>query len=91
MDWVDGCLNAPFGARCFMTRSERLRQLQGEDGLNAPFGARCFMTYITSIQSPPTTCLNAPFGARCFMTNVSYTDIYDFSSVLMHRLALGAL
>ena len=35
-------LNAPFGARCFLTSRER----KGERCiiLNAPFGARCFLT-----------------------------------------------
>ena len=39
------CLNAPFGARCFMTgfaRARRVRVVAAR--LNAPFGARCFMT-----------------------------------------------
>ena len=38
------CLNAPFGARCFLT----MVIVPLEDchwyGLNAPFGARCFLT-----------------------------------------------
>ena len=36
-------LNAPFGARCFMTRVWRRRATRLAR-LNAPFGARCFMT-----------------------------------------------
>ena len=35
-------LNAPFGARCFLTtRSKRIRWVRL--GLNAPFGVRCFL------------------------------------------------
>ena len=37
-------LNAPFGARCFMTVSVTKIGLILIGGLNAPFGARCFMT-----------------------------------------------
>ena len=36
-------LNAPFGARCFMTRPATWFASTGT-GLNALFGARCFMT-----------------------------------------------
>ena len=37
------CLNAPFGARCFLTAPAGVYRLV-VDGLNAPFGARCFLT-----------------------------------------------
>ena len=37
------CLNAPFGARCFLTRTCNLGSPQTLC-LNAPFGARCFLT-----------------------------------------------
>ena len=37
-------LNAPFGARCFMTRNRHPRNPLHRTGYNAPFGARCFMT-----------------------------------------------
>ena len=42
---VDEDLNAPFGARCFLTKvmSEITKQRE-MGGLNAPFGARCFLT-----------------------------------------------
>ena len=36
-------LNAPFGARCFLTRAGAGVSLEGAR-LNAPFGARCFLT-----------------------------------------------
>ena len=37
-------LNAPFGARCFMTFEISNMEELYDLGLNAPFGARCFMT-----------------------------------------------
>ena len=39
-----GCLNAPFGARCFLTTEEALNEPGKPTRLNAPFGARCFLT-----------------------------------------------
>ena len=41
-------LNAPFGARCFMTATRSVTpRAASSGGLNAPFGARCFMTLDT--------------------------------------------
>ena len=59
-------LNAPFGARCFLTeRAFRSTAI----GLNAPFGARCFLTMMMVSRSLLSrTGLNAPFGARCFLS-----------------------
>ena len=37
-------LNAPFGARCFLTLLGRFDDLIAFMRLNAPFGARCFLT-----------------------------------------------
>ena len=37
-------LNAPFGARCFLTYADLLPHLSEAFRLNAPFGARCFLT-----------------------------------------------
>ena len=37
-------LNAPFGARCFLTVVLYAWAWRGFLGLNAPFGARCFLT-----------------------------------------------
>ena len=37
-------LNAPFGARCFLTMMMVSRSLLSRTGLNAPFGARCFLS-----------------------------------------------
>ena len=36
-------LNAPFGARCFLTREVIRSYAIDENSLNAPFGARCFL------------------------------------------------
>ena len=44
MTTLDYGLNAPFGARCFMTQFYSALDGGGVSGLNAPFGARCFMT-----------------------------------------------
>ena len=63
-------LNAPFGARCFLTTV--LWSFSGTRRccLNAPFGARCFLTQAISASATRSsmTRLNAPFGARCFLT-----------------------
>ena len=38
-------LNAPYGARCFLTlQMPRIVVRQQAGGLNAPYGARCFLT-----------------------------------------------
>ena len=37
-------LNAPFGARCFLTEKSPRARAKVRTGLNAPFGARCFLT-----------------------------------------------
>ena len=42
--FVMGSLNAPFGARCFLTPRNRVRLVRVRGCLNAPFGARCFLT-----------------------------------------------
>ena len=38
------CLNAPYGARCFLTKSPTASPHPCSTGLNAPFGARRFLT-----------------------------------------------
>ena len=64
------CLNAPFGARCFLTRSNAARAAEWRMGLNAPFGARCFLTRLGELTPVARNfSLNAPFGARCFLTD----------------------
>ena len=40
------CLNAPFGARCFLTLSTSTKPAPRAWSLNAPFGARCFLTRV---------------------------------------------
>ena len=41
---LTACLNAPFGARCFLTLIGAAVGALASLGLNAPFGARCFLT-----------------------------------------------
>ena len=68
-------LNAPFGARCFLTgRGLGDTRRPVLPGLNAPFGARCFLTQVwAEAVHIWKECLNAPFGARCFLTGASVT------------------
>ena len=37
-------LNAPYGARCFLTQAQFLTPDQWLQSLNAPYGAWCFLT-----------------------------------------------
>ena len=61
-------LNAPFGARCFLTPARCVKRWR-KICLNAPFGARCFLTRAPKgLQLNGWASLNAPFGARCFLT-----------------------
>ena len=63
-------LNAPFGARCFLTCEAKVRDLSSRVRLNAPFGARCFLTDCGDCCAREDQGLNAPFGARCFLTEL---------------------
>ena len=82
-------LNAPFGARCFLTAFFAMsRDVTHAVSLNAPSGARCFLTPEKKTQ-PDTQGLNAPFGARCFLTEGKCHPLRQLR-VLMHLLALGA-
>ena len=85
-------LNAPYGARCFLTEHPDVQELFHNTGLNAPYGARCFLTKIaTIIHITRNGGLNAPYGARCFLTNHHGCSISDSRRrVLMHLMALGA-
>ena len=65
---VEVGLNAPFGARCFLTRMLRALAASEARSLNAPFGARCFLTPNFDEGRPGGDRPNAPFGARCFLT-----------------------
>ena len=40
------CLNAPYGARCFLTSVGRLNTPASDPCLNAPYGARCLTKYV---------------------------------------------
>ena len=42
-------LNAPFGARCFLTCFGRFQRSPLKPSLNAPYGARCFLTRRPSV------------------------------------------
>ena len=86
-----GCLNAPFGARCFLTDEMRAACEELASRLKAPFGARCFLTLqATSTPNVVRMRLNAPFGARCFLTSKNCYRVGADRPVLMHLLALGA-
>ena len=64
-------LNAPYGARCFLTKVVQIGWHKWDKGLNAPYGARCFLTQPRTPRSPRKPGLNAPYGARCFLTDAS--------------------
>ena len=54
VNWSARGLNAPFGARCFLTRIIVTGEAHYErQGLNAPFGARCCLT--ARRVAPPVT------------------------------------
>ena len=44
-------LNAPYGARCFLTRRYREEGSTRMTRLNAPYGARCFLTETSHIMT----------------------------------------
>ena len=64
-------LNAPYGARCFLTLRSSARIWVAIIRLNAPYGARCFLTQQDRVPhaSREGGGLNAPYGARCFLTH----------------------
>ena len=65
---IQMCLNAPYGARCFLTSGSQTKNAVSQ-GLNAPYGARCFLTPKIELFNDHGVGLNAPYGARCFLTN----------------------
>ena len=69
------CLNAPFGAWCFLTAVVAVERPHLIVRLNAPYGAWCFLTL--GLRRLSATCsqprLNAPYGARCFLTVDQYS------------------
>ena len=85
-------LNAPYGARCFLTRFARYPRVKRfVAGLNAPYGARCFLTAQQVREPAPDRIrLNAPYGARCFLTLGLNAGEKLKKFVLMHLMALGA-
>ena len=63
-------LNAPYGARCFLTKKNWLSDFI-LSSLNAPYGARCFLTAQDDNEEiDEIDGLNAPYGARCFLTHM---------------------
>ena len=70
-------LNAPYGARCFLTDSHHDWNPCGVAGLNAPYGARCFLTLLSFMLNIRHVIhgLNAPYGARCFLTPKKRTAV----------------
>ena len=62
-------LNAPYGARCFLTWLRVLTSDSSLVRLNAPYGARCFLTCNRWSSVLRCNGLNAPYGARCFLTS----------------------
>ena len=83
-------LNAPYGARCFLTSLPGYACSRGLGRLNAPYGARCFLTGGRE-RARFRECrgLNAPYGARCFLTPNKICGQEGYR-VLMHLMALGA-
>ena len=66
-----GRLNAPCGARCFLTDFPWDQYMDLVNSLNAPYGAWCFLTgRVRLLRRLRTICrLNAPYGASCFPTS----------------------
>ena len=84
-------LNAPYGARRFLTRAIVGDFTGGIRCLNAPYGARCFLTRACLSGCRPWIArLNAPYGARCFLTHKQRTKPNRKDAVLMHLMALSA-
>ena len=86
------CLNAPYGARCFLTLPGRPTfRSRLTTGLNASYGARCFLTHLGAhTPGPECRSLNAPYGARCFLTAKEQRYQEGRLGALMHLMALGA-
>ena len=83
------CLNAPYGARCFLTIEAPNQTYALDDSLNAPYGARCFLTPRRPQLTRLISSLNAPYGARCFLTKRE-EDGHADRYVLMHLMVRGA-
>ena len=69
------CLNAPYGAWCFLTMTFSCEQ-DTCSGLNAPYGAWYYLTPCSlSWLTGGSPSLNAPFGARCFLTYLLAAEV----------------
>ena len=86
------CLNAPYGARCFLTRRRCPEGGLRSGRLNAPYGARCFLTRpAPTVHLPGVRGLNAPYGARSFLTLLDPGRLRAAHTLVLIRLmALGA-
>ena len=77
-------LNAPFGARCFLTQESRPGEPPPIPGLNAPFGARCFLT--TGTWRSPTVS----FASQCTFWRSVLSDLAVQGHVREHVAGLNA-
>ena len=85
-----GSLNAPFGARCFLTPSQKTSTNRRARVLMHLLALGAFCLINITPQEALLTRLNAPFGARCFLS-VEQRGVHSpREEVLMHPLALGA-
>ena len=86
-------LNAPFGARCFLTRAIRRRNGQRSvRSLNPPFGARCFLTrrrhLHPRLRAPHVLMHLLALGGFWLGSHPALKK--SAFPVLMHLMALGA-
>ena len=87
------CLNAPYGAPCFLTRLTLLPRREQGVGINAPYADPCFLTVLLIVMTGLTAflvCLNAPYGAPSFLTSRTTPLQVDCCRALMHLMALRA-
>ena len=84
------CLNAPYGAPCFLTEVVPVEVATRLVRLNAPYGAPCFLTQTSRIVASRWSSLNAPYGAPCFLTVEQKHRRHVGPQVLMHLMALRA-
>ena len=84
-------LNAPFGARFFLTQKKAKHQRPDAEVLMhlMALGAFSRSPWVTRSHSSRTH-LNAPYGARCVLTRHRMGVGRPPRSVLMHLMVLGA-
>ena len=87
---MSSCLNAPYGAPCFLTQQTDW-EMAFSLCLNAPYGAPCFLTHPPSVpMASPTHRLNALYGAPCFLTSKMAHTYKTDPWVLIHLMVLRA-